>query len=202
LETIAVLGLGYVGLPLALAFADVFPAIGFDVDALRIAELKAGRDRTREVSADELRQTSLTLTSDPGALKEATMFIVAVPTPVDANKAPDLTSLRRAAKIVGAAIRRGSVVVIESTVFPGATEEICGPIIEDASGLRHPRDFTLAYSPERANPGDPSHGLRQISRSSPGRTPQPSTASPTPMAGSCRRDSTAPPASGSPRPRR
>jgi len=162
LEKIAVLGLGYVGLPLALAFAGVFPTVGFDIDANRIAELKGGKDRTHEVDPEGLRHTSLVLTSDPRALRDRTIFIVAVPTPIDAEKAPDLAPLRRAAEIIGSVIAPGAVVVVESTVFPGATEEICGPIIERISGLRHPREFTLAYSPERANPGDRSHGLRQI----------------------------------------
>ena len=162
LERVAVIGLGYVGLPLAVAFAEAFPTVGFDIDERRLAELREGNDRTLEVEPEVLRRSSLVLTSDPEALKGVTMFVVAVPTPVDANHAPDLGPLCRASEIVGSAIGRGAIAVFESTVFPGATEEVCGPIIERVSGLRRPQDFTLAYSPERANPGDRSHGLRQI----------------------------------------
>lgn len=162
MERVAVIGLGYVGLPLAVAFAEAFPTVGYDIDEGRLAELRAGMDRTREVDTEELRRTSLILTSDPEALRGTTIFVVSVPTPVDANHAPDLDPLRRASELVGSVIGGGSVVVLESTVFPGATEEVCGPIVERVSGLRRPRDFTLAYSPERANPGDRNHGLRQI----------------------------------------
>ncbi len=162
MERVAVIGLGYVGLPLAVAFAEAFPTIGFDIDERRLAELRAGKDRTREVEPEALRRSSLLLTSDPRALKGVTMFVVAVPTPVDANRAPDLGPLRHASELVGSAISPRAIAVFESTVFPGATEEVCGPIIERVSGLRRPQDFTLAYSPERANPGDRSHGLRQI----------------------------------------
>lgn len=161
-ERIAVIGLGYVGLPLAVAFAEAFPTVGFDIDERRLSELRADEDRTREVRPEVLRESSLLLTSDPEVLRGATIFVITVPTPVDANRAPDLGPLRQASELVGSVIGRGCVAVVESTVFPGATEEICGPIIERVSGLRRPDDFTLAYSPERANPGDPNHGLRHI----------------------------------------
>jgi UDP-N-acetyl-D-galactosamine dehydrogenase len=159
---VAVIGLGYVGFPLAIALAESFPTVGFDIDERRLAELRAGNDRTGEVESAALRRSALVLTSDPEALKGVTMFVVAVPTPVDANHVPDLGPLRRASELVGTTIRPGAIAVFESTVYPGVTEEVCGPIIERLSGLRRPEEFTLAYSPERANPGDRNHGLRQI----------------------------------------
>jgi UDP-N-acetyl-D-galactosamine dehydrogenase len=162
-ERVAVIGLGYVGLPVALAFARAFPGtVGFDIDPARIAELAQGIDRTGESSADELRATELAVTAEPGRLKGATFFVVAVPTPVDGNRQPDLGALIRASETVGRALGPGAVVVFESTVYPGVTEEVCGPILERASGLRRGRDFTLGYSPERINPGDREHRLDAV----------------------------------------
>ena len=162
-EQIAVIGLGYVGLPIAMAFARRFPnTIGFDLNVARVAKLRAGIDETNEVEADSLAQTALNITSDPEALRNASFFVVAVPTPIDKEHRPDLTALRAASATVGAFLRPGSVVVYESTVFPGVTEDICGPALEKASGLARGRDFKLGYSPERINPGDREHTFEKI----------------------------------------
>jgi UDP-N-acetyl-D-glucosamine/UDP-N-acetyl-D-galactosamine dehydrogenase len=159
---LAVIGLGYVGLPVAAAFArHGTPVIGFDIDEKRIAELKAGCDRTREVEAKDLGP-NLHLTSDPRAIAAADFFIVTVPTPIDASRRPDLSALLRASQTVGAALKRSDIVVYESTVYPGATEEDCVPILEQASGLAAGRDFTVGYSPERINPGDKAHRFENI----------------------------------------
>ena len=159
---LAVIGLGYVGLPVAAAFATHgTPVIGFDIDETRIAELKAGCDRTREVEAKDLGP-NLHLTSDPCAIAAADFFIVTVPTPIDASRRPDLSALLRASQTVGAALKRSDIVVYESTVYPGATEEDCVPILEQASGLAAGRDFTVGYSPERINPGDKAHRFETI----------------------------------------
>ncbi len=163
MEKIAVLGLGYVGLPVALSFARRFPGtVGFDVKRSRIEELRDGHDVTGEVSAEELRSTPITITDDPAALQGCTFFVVAVPTPVDQSRQPDLTALSRASETVGRAVRPGAIVVYESTVYPGVTEDVCGPIIERVSGLRCGVDFKLGYSPERINPGDREHTLERI----------------------------------------
>jgi UDP-N-acetyl-D-glucosamine/UDP-N-acetyl-D-galactosamine dehydrogenase len=162
---IAVIGLGYVGLPVAIAFArSGAPVIGFDIDAGRVAELRAGHDRTREADSADLAHTNLILTSDPPALRDADFFIVTVPTPIDAARRPDLTALLRASETVGRAMRKGAIVVYESTVYPGATEEDCAPVLEKASGLVAGRDFTLGYSPERINPGDKQHRFETITK--------------------------------------
>ena len=162
-ERIAVIGLGYVGLPVALAFARAFPGtIGFDVDQARVDELSRGIDLTGESAPEELRGAKLALTADPDRLRGADFFVVAVPTPVDANRQPDLAQLGAACATVGRALSQGAVVVFESTVYPGATEEFCGPLLEQASGLKRGRDFFLAYSPERINPGDREHRLENI----------------------------------------
>ena len=162
-ERVAVIGLGYVGLPVALAFARAFPgAVGFDIDPVRVAELVRGIDRTGETSADELSAAELVLTAEPERLRGTTFFVVAVPTPVDGNRQPDLAALTRASETVGRALAPGAVVVFESTVYPGVTEDVCGPILERASGLRRGRDFTLGYSPERINPGDREHRLEAV----------------------------------------
>ena len=162
-ERIAVIGLGYVGLPVAVAFAKAFPGtIGFDISEHRVGELCDGVDRTGEVDAAVLGESSIIFTTDREMLKKATFFVVAVPTPIDINRAPDLSPLRIASELVGAAIGPGAAVVFELTVYPGVTEDFCGPIIERISGLRHPRDFALGYSPERANPGDREHTLQRI----------------------------------------
>jgi UDP-N-acetyl-D-glucosamine/UDP-N-acetyl-D-galactosamine dehydrogenase len=161
-ESIAVIGLGYVGLPVALAFARKFPTLGFDIKQRRIDMLSAGHDDTHEVSADELRASTIKFTCDVEALRGSTVFVVAVPTPIDSNNRPDLTPLVKASQTVGKALGKGAVVVFESTVYPGVTEEVCGPVLEEVSGLRCGVDFTLGYSPERINPGDKEHTFERI----------------------------------------
>ena len=170
---IAVIGLGYVGLPLAAAFAAEHAVIGFDINRVRVDELRGGTDRTLEVSADELAQAKgLVLSADPADLKACNVFIVTVPTPIDAHKRPDLSALMAASRTVGAAIGKGGVVIYESTVYPGATEEDCVPVVADVSGLVFNRDFYAGYSPERANPGDPIHRLANIVKVTAGSTPE------------------------------
>jgi UDP-N-acetyl-D-galactosamine dehydrogenase len=162
-EIFAVIGLGYVGLPVAVAFAKKFPGvIGFDIDERRIAALQAGDDWTGEIAREELQTAKLRFSSKPADLKGATFFIVAVPTPIDGNRQPDLRTLLSACRTVGSALSQGSVVVFESTVYPGLTEEVCGPVLEEASGLRAGVDFHLGYSPERINPGDREHTIERI----------------------------------------
>jgi UDP-N-acetyl-D-galactosamine dehydrogenase len=164
-ERIGVIGLGYVGLPVALAFARKFPeTVGFDVHREKVEELRRGIDRNHEQSPEALRTTTLKVTSDPDDLRTSTLFVVAVPTPVDRNNVPDLTPLERASETVGRVMAKGSIVVFESTVYPGATEDVCGPILERASGLRRGVDFKLGYSPERINPGDKEHTLEKITK--------------------------------------
>ncbi len=163
LEQIAVVGLGYVGLPVALAFARVYPGtIGFDISERRVAELKRGHDSTREVEDGELAASSIELTTDAGRMADATFFVVTVPTPINENRQPDLTPVVSACRTVGKVMKPGAVVVFESTVYPGVTEEICGPELERVSGLEQGRDFKLGYSPERINPGDKEHTLTRI----------------------------------------
>ena len=170
---IAVIGLGYVGLPLAAEFAKHRPVIGFDINAERIADLKAGRDRTCEVDADELAQAQhLNLTADPTDLASASIYIVTVPTPIDAHKRPDLTPLIKASETVGRALKRGDIVIYESTVYPGATEDDCVPVLEKVSGLTFNVDFFCGYSPERINPGDKAHRLTTILKVTSGSTPE------------------------------
>lgn len=162
-ERIAVVGLGYVGLPVAAAFARRFEhTVGFDVSEARVSALRDNHDRTGEVSEAELRESTLTLTTDPGDLRGCTFFIVAVPTPIDASRRPDLGPLLAATRTVGSVLAPGAVVVYESTVYPGATEEQCGPLLGSASGLRQSIDFKLGYSPERINPGDKRHTFDKI----------------------------------------
>ena len=161
---IAVIGLGYVGLPVAVAFARAAPVIGFDIDRARVDELRAGRDRTREVDAADLAQPNLAYTSDPAALAGADFYIVTVPTPIDAANRPDLSAMLSASKTVGHALKRGDIVVYESTVYPGAIEEDCVPVLENASGLKCGGDFTVGYSPERINPGDKAHRFETITK--------------------------------------
>jgi UDP-N-acetyl-D-glucosamine/UDP-N-acetyl-D-galactosamine dehydrogenase len=164
-ERIAVIGLGYVGLPVALAFARKFEnTVGFDIHRDKVEELRRGFDRNHEQPEDVLRKTTLKMTSDPADLKGCTFFVVAVPTPVDENNVPDLKLVERASETVGRVLSRGAVVVYESTVYPGVTEDICGPILERASGLRRSVDFALGYSPERINPGDNQHTLERITK--------------------------------------
>ena len=162
-ERIAVIGLGYVGLPVALAFARKYPGtVGFDVNKEKLEELRRGFDRNQEVPEAMLKGSSLALTAEVAELKGVTFFVVAVPTPVDHNNVPDLTPVVRASETVGQALSRGAVVVFESTVYPGVTEEVCGPILARVSGLKQGVDFKLGYSPERINPGDKEHTLERI----------------------------------------
>jgi len=162
-EKIAIIGLGYVGLPLALAIARKFPGtVGFDLNERKLESLRKGVDQTHEVSRDELASTSLQFTSRPADLAACTFFVVAVPTPIDRQKRPDLTPLILASETVGKVLKRGAVVVYESTVYPGLTEEICGPVLARHSGLKQGVDFKLGYSPERINPGDKEHTLERI----------------------------------------
>jgi UDP-N-acetyl-D-galactosamine dehydrogenase len=170
---IGVVGLGYVGLPLAVEFGKHFDTVGFDVKAGRIEELKAGRDSTLETSRRELREsTRLSFTTQLSDLKRCRVFIITVPTPIDEFKRPDLTPLERASESVGKVLKKGDVVVYESTVYPGCTEEICVPILERESGLRFNRDFFAGYSPERINPGDKEHRLATIRKITAGSTPE------------------------------
>jgi UDP-N-acetyl-D-galactosamine dehydrogenase len=174
-HTIAVIGLGYVGLPLAVEFGKKRPVVGFDIKPDRIAELHAGRDHTLEVSQGELKEAKfLTFTSDAGSLRSARndemVFIVTVPTPVDKANRPDLMPLIKASETVGMALKAGDVVIYESTVYPGATEEVCVPILEKKSGLKFNKDFYCAYSPERINPGDKTHRLPDIKKVTSGST--------------------------------
>jgi UDP-N-acetyl-D-galactosamine dehydrogenase len=160
--TVAVVGLGYVGLPLAVAFGRQCRVIGFDIGEERIAELRRGIDRTGEMTSTELAGTSIEFSCDPESLREAEFFIVAVPTPIDGSRKPDLRPLVGASQSIGPRLSRGNVVVYESTVYPGVTEDICGPILEEQSGLVCGQDFFLGYSPERINPGDPHHRVENI----------------------------------------
>jgi UDP-N-acetyl-D-galactosamine dehydrogenase len=175
--TIAVIGLGYVGLPLAVEFGRKRPVIGFDIKADRIAELQAGHDHTLEISAEELASAAnLIFTSDVDDLRNANIFIVTVPTPVDKANRPDLTPLIKASETVGALLKGGDVVIYESTVYPGATEEVCVPILEKTSGLKFNEHFFAGYSPERINPGDKTHRLPDIKKVTSGSTPEIATA--------------------------
>jgi UDP-N-acetyl-D-galactosamine dehydrogenase len=170
---IAVIGLGYVGLPLAAAFGRRYRTVGFDIDGKRIAELRGHHDHTLEMSTDELKASDqLEFTDDARALSDCNVFIVTVPTPIDEYKRPDLRPLESASRTVGSAIRRGGVAIYESTVYPGATEEVCVPIIEQASGLKFNEDFFAGYSPERINPGDREHRLETILKVTSGSTPE------------------------------
>ena len=161
-EKIAVVGLGYVGLPLAVHLSRHFDVVGYDFKASRIAELASGKDRTLEVSDEEMAVATVTYTDDPTALNECRLIIVAVPTPIDEYRIPDLSPLCSASESTGRHLAKGSCVVFESTVYPGATEEVCVPILERESGLVFGRDFTVGYSPERINPGDKVHTVDKI----------------------------------------
>jgi len=170
---IAVIGLGYVGLPLAVEFGKIYPVVGFDISAHRIAALKAGHDHTLETSDEELAAAvNLRYTSTISELKDCNYFIVGVPTPVDKNKRPDLTPLIRATETVGKVLKKGDIVIYESTVYPGATEEDCVPVLEKFSGLEFNVDFFCGYSPERINPGDKIHTLTLIRKITSGSTPE------------------------------
>ncbi|GKH60909.1 nucleotide sugar dehydrogenase [Campylobacter ureolyticus] len=170
---IAVVGLGYVGLPLALAFSKKFDVIGYDTNELRIKELKNGRDKTLEASDDELKDAlnnNLKFTYNLDDLKKYNFFIIAVPTPVDKNNRPDLTPLLKASQSVGSVLKKGDIVVYESTVYPGATEEECVPVLEKFSNLKFNEDFFCGYSPERINPGDKEHTITKIKKITSGST--------------------------------
>ena len=172
-KTIAVIGLGYVGLPLAVEFGKSRPVIGFDINVSRIDALRVGHDATLEVSNDELSAADqLIFTSDPAELADASIYIVTVPTPIDAHKRPDLTPLLKASEMLGGVLKRGDIVIYESTVYPGATEEDCVPVLERASGLTFNVDFFAGYSPERINPGDKAHRLPDICKVTSGSTPE------------------------------
>ena len=161
---VAVVGLGYVGLPLAVALARKHDVVGFDVSERRVAELRSGLDSTNEVTADELGAVEFTITNDPATLGGREIFIVTVPTPIDEANRPDFDAMLSACAIVGPALAKGSIVVFESTVYPGVTEEICGPALERSSGLKAGVEFKLGYSPERINPGDREHSIRTITK--------------------------------------
>jgi UDP-N-acetyl-D-galactosamine dehydrogenase len=163
-ERVAVIGLGYVGLPVAMSMAKNFDTIGFDIDKTRIDELRAGHDSTGEIINAELAGSRLRLSGDLDDIRECTFYIVAVPTPIDSNNRPDLSPLQSASRTVGNVLCKGDVVVFESTVYPGVTEDICGPILEEHSGIICGRDFFLGYSPERINPGDREHTFESITK--------------------------------------
>jgi UDP-N-acetyl-D-glucosamine/UDP-N-acetyl-D-galactosamine dehydrogenase len=172
-KVVAVVGLGYVGLPLAVEFGKHRPVIGFDIKHDRVMELRSGADHTLECSRAELKQAKhVRYTSDPADLKDAGVFIITVPTPVDQANRPDMTPLVRASETVGRALRDGDVVIYESTVYPGATEEVCVPILEKMSGLKFNQEFYCGYSPERINPGDKEHRLPSIKKVTSGSTPE------------------------------
>jgi len=172
-KNIAVIGLGYVGLPLAVEFGKNRSVIGFDINASRIDALRLGHDATLEVANDELATADqLAFTSDPADLAAASIYIVTVPTPIDAHKRPDLTPLLKASEMLGCVLKHGDIVIYESTVYPGATEEDCVPVLERASGLTFNVDFFAGYSPERINPGDKAHRLPDICKVTSGSTPE------------------------------
>jgi UDP-N-acetyl-D-galactosamine dehydrogenase len=170
---IGVIGLGYVGLPLAVALGRRLPTCGFDINAARVEELRGGSDSTLETTPEELASaTKLTYSCDPRDLRDCNFFIVSVPTPIDEYKRPDLRPLISASRTVGEAMSRGCVVVYESTVYPGCTEEVCVPVLESVSGLKFNQDFYVGYSPERINPGDTVHRLHNITKVTSGSTPE------------------------------
>lgn len=178
-KTIGVIGLGYVGLPLAHAFASKYKVIGFDIDEKRVTELNQYNDRTGEINSCELKEVidssqeyRLLITDDKSALEQVNVYIITVPTPVDAYNRPDLTPLLKASQLVGSCLKQGDIVVYESTVYPGCTEEDCVPVLEQFSGLTYNRDFFCGYSPERINPGDKEHTFTKIKKITSGSTPQ------------------------------
>ena len=170
---VAIVGLGYVGLPLAVEFGKRYKTVGYDINASRVAELRAGRDSTLEVEPEELaRSTRLTYSSELDDIRGCNVYIVTVPTPIDAAKRPDLTPLVKASEALGKVLERGDIVVYESTVYPGCTEEVCIPILERVSGLKFNEDFFAGYSPERINPGDKQHRVTTIKKVTSGSTPE------------------------------
>lgn len=171
-KKIAIIGLGYVGLPLAVEFGKKFDTIGFDINESRIQELKQGKDTTLEVDSKELKQaTQLSYTTNINDIKDCNIYIVTVPTPIDEYKNPDLTPLIKSSETVGLLLNKGDIVIYESTVYPGATEEVCVPILEQQSGLKFNQDFYCGYSPERINPGDKEHRVINIKKVTSGSTP-------------------------------
>jgi len=172
-KKIAIIGLGYVGLPLAVEFSKQYETIGFDISNTRIQELKQDKDSTLEVETKELQQASkLRYTTNASDIEDCNIYIVTVPTPIDENKNPDLTPLRKSSKTVGSIINKGDIVIYESTVYPGATEEVCVPILEKHSALKFNQDFYCGYSPERINPGDKEHRINNIQKVTSGSTPK------------------------------
>lgn len=170
---LAIIGLGYVGLPLAVEFGKKRPVIGFDINAKRVAELQSGQDHTLEVAPEELKEADqLSYTTDLEALRACNVFIVTVPTPIDEYKRPDLTPLVKASETIGKVLKKGDIVIYESTVYPGATEEDCVPVLERVSGLLFNKDFYAGYSPERINPGDKEHRVTTIKKVTAGSTPE------------------------------
>ncbi len=172
-EKIAVIGLGYVGLPVALSFGRKLATVGFDIRPRRVEELKNGHDETMEVTKEQLSSaTKLEMTADPSRLADCTFYIVAVPTPIDSNNRPDLGPMISASRTIGPHLKKGDIVVFESTVYPGVTEDICGPILDEKSGLKNGSDYFLGYSPERINPGDKEHTFERIVKVVSGQTPE------------------------------
>lgn len=173
MEKISIIGLGYVGLPLAVEFGKKLSVVGFDINQDRIAELRKGHDRTLEVEPEELKSSQgLTFSSETNDLKDVNYFIITVPTPVDEFKTPDLRPLQSASKTVGSVLKKGDIVIYESTVYPGCTEEVCVPVLEKVSGLKFNVDFFCGYSPERINPGDKQHRVTTIKKVTSGSTPE------------------------------
>ena len=173
MEKICIIGLGYVGLPLAVEFGKKFETVGFDIKEGRIEELREGKDRTREVTPENLKKADkLTYTTSIEDIRDAKFYIVTVPTPIDENKIPDLSPVEKASETVGGVLGKDNIVIYESTVYPGATEEICVPILEENSGLKYNRDFFCGYSPERINPGDKVHTVKTIKKVTSGSTPE------------------------------
>jgi len=174
-KIISIIGLGYVGLPLAVTFSEKYKVIGFDINNERIKELKEGYDRTLEVSEEELKEAinrGIEFTSNLQDLKRANIHIVTVPTPIDKHKNPDLTPLIMASRSIGRVLKKGDIVIYESTVYPGCTEEVCVPELEKESGLKFNKDFYVGYSPERINPGDKEHTVTKIKKVTSGSTPE------------------------------
>jgi UDP-N-acetyl-D-galactosamine dehydrogenase len=172
-QRVGVVGLGYVGLPLTLALGNAFAGtVGFDVSSEKVNALRAGSDPTQEGLEPQIRSSSVLFTSDPAKLRDCDMVIVAVPTPIDDNRQPDLTPIIKASRTVGKNLKQGAVIVYESTVYPGVTEDVCAPIVEQESGLKWGRDFFVGYSPERINPGDKEHTLERIVKVIAGETPE------------------------------
>lgn len=173
-DKIAIIGLGYVGLPLAVAFAEKYAVVGLDISQSRIEELQTGYDRTFEVSKDELEgvKQNLRFTSKVDEIADCNIYIVTVPTPIDASNRPDLTPLIKSSETVGRVLKKGDIVIYESTVYPGVTEEVCVPVLEKSSGLKFNKDFFAGYSPERINPGDKEHTVKKILKVTSGSTPE------------------------------